>query len=229
MKRNETKTSVTGWKISQALQSSGKIWISDYGSLAFFELKKSACTQWQVGKFPKCFFRLKQQWVTSSNSWFQAFTQPKGGGSGMLRKARAKSFPWRSFFFITMDLGEPFEGPWVHKQHVDNFFYKWMLYMQRSFLFISAIFFHHPFFTWIYGCVFQMSWEKNRHLVKLRQKSWRCGRWSMLGSWGAVKEPIPMQLRSDQSGRPAFGQLFGICIDIYGVMGSFPAFCNIKI
>lgn len=45
------------------------------------------------------FFPFETTMVTSSNSWFQAFAQPKGGGSGMLRKARAKSFPGRAFFF----------------------------------------------------------------------------------------------------------------------------------
>ena len=77
--------------------------------------------------------------------------------------------------------------------------------MHRLFLpsFFTTLFQLH-----IYGRVFQMSWKKDRPPVNLRQKSWRSGRWSMLGSWGAVKEPIPMQLRSDQSGRPcmAFGR-----------------------
>lgn len=136
MKRNETKTSVTGWKISQALQSSGKIWISDYGSLAFFEFKKSACTQWQVGKFPKCFFRLKPQWVTSSNSWFQAFTQPKGGGSGMLRKARAKSFPWRSFFFH-------YDGPrWTFWRPVSAQTACWQFLLQMNAIYAKVISIH---------------------------------------------------------------------------------------
>lgn len=74
---------------------------------------------------------------------------------------------------------------------------------------ISAIFFHHPFsIAYLWACVPNVLGKKDRPPVNLRQKSWRSGRWSMLGSWGAVKEPIPMQLRSDQSGRPcmAFGR-----------------------
>ena len=106
---------------------------------------------------------------------FKLSSQPKGGGSGMLRKARAKSFPGRTCFFsLRRTSVNLLKGPqsaqtacWQLLLQINGIL---VIYDMQRFFFCHI--FSPPFFSlaYLWVCLFQESWEKNRPPVKLRQQ-----------------------------------------------------------